>query len=107
MIGRGSIFAGTQKEGIYLRRGTKGKINNIYVKGYKTGVGVEHDLTIAAMTAGELKVSAIQFEDVPTKTAGKNTAGASATVTSVITEGTATGAGSTTAARPSWASFIK
>ena len=107
LIGRGSTFAGTQLQGIYLRRGVKGKISNVFVKGYKTGVGVEHDLTIAAMTAGELKVSAIQFEDVPTKTAGKNTAGASATVTSVITEGTATGAGSTTAARPSWASFIK
>ncbi len=107
LIGRGSTFAGTQKEGIYLRRGVKGKISNVFVQGYIVGVGVEHDLTIAAMTAGELKVNNIQFADVPTKTKGKNTAGASATVTSVITEGTATGAGSITAANPSWGSFIK
>ena len=56
---------------------------------------------------GDLKVSTIQFDDVPTKTAGKNTAGVNTVVTSVITEGTATGAGSTTATKPSWAGFIK
>lgn len=107
LIGRGSTFTGTQKEGIYLRRGVKGKITNVFIKGYTTGVGVEHDLTIAAMNAGELKINTVQFDDVPTKTKGKNSAGASATVSAVITEGTATGAGSITSARPSWASFIK
>jgi hypothetical protein len=59
------------------------------------------------MTAGDLKVSTIQFDDVTTKTSGKTSAGASAVTTSVIVEGTATGAGSTTATKPSWAGFIK
>lgn len=107
LIGRGSTFAGTQKEGIYLRRGVKGKITNVHVQGYKVGVGVEHDLTIAAVTAGELKVNTIQFNDVTTKTSGKNSAGTSTSVSTVITEGTATGAGSISATRPTWASFIK
>jgi hypothetical protein len=107
LIGRGTTFAGTQLQGIYLRRGVKGKITNVFVKGYKIGVGVEHDLTLAAMTAGDLKVSTIQFDDVTTKTSGKTSAGVPAVTTSVIVEGTATGAGSTTATKPSWAGFIK
>lgn len=107
LIGRGSTFTGTQKEGIYLRRGTKAKISNVFVKGYTTGVGVEHDLTIAAITANELKVNTIQFDDVITKVIGKNSAGVSANVSALITEGTATGAGSVTATKPSWGSFIK
>lgn len=106
LIGRGSTFSGTQKEGVYLRRGTKGKITNLFLQGYATGVGVEHDATITNLTNRELKVNTIQFTDVPTKTKGKTTAGVASDVTAVITEATATGAGSG-ATKPSWASFVK
>lgn len=102
LIGRGATFTGTQREGIYLRRGVKGTINNVYVKGYKTGVGVEHAATFAAVGTA-LKVNTIQFEDVTNKTLGTpNTQNVSA----VITEGTATGAGSTSATKPSWATWF-
>lgn len=106
IIGRGTTFTGTQKEGIYLRRGVKSKISNVFLQGYVTGVGVEHDETIANLTAGELKVTTIEFSDVTTKTKGKTTGAASSDVSAVITEGTATGAGSG-ATKPTWASFAQ
>jgi hypothetical protein len=104
IIGRGSAFAGTQKEGIYLRRGVKSKISNVFLQGYTIGVGVEHNETLSNLTNGELKVTTIQMNDITTKTKGKKTDGTSSDVSSVITEGTTTGAGSG-AAKPAWASF--
>lgn len=104
IVGRGSTFTGTQKEGIYLRRGVKSKISNVFLQGYVTGVGVEHDETIANLTSGELKITTIQFTDVTTINKGKSTLGTSVDVSAVITVGTSTGAGSG-ADKPTWASF--
>jgi hypothetical protein len=102
LIGRGSSVA-TQREGIYLRRGVKGTISNVFMKGFSVGVGVEHPATIAAI-GNPLKVTNIQFTDVTTKTKGKD--GATAPdVSAVITEGTTTGAGNG-ASKPTWANWF-
>lgn len=104
IVGRGSGFTGTQKEGIYLRRGVKSKISNVFLQGYAIGVGVEHNETLTNLTNGELKVTTIQLTDIPTKTKGKKTDGSSSDVSTVITEGTSVGAGSG-ATKPTWAAF--
>lgn len=102
LIGRGSSVA-TQREGIYLRRGVKGTITNVFMKGFSVGVGVEHPATIAAI-GSPLKVNNITFSDVTTKTKGKDGT-ASPDVSAVITEGAAaTGAGNG-ANKPSWVWF--
>jgi hypothetical protein len=102
LIGRGSTVT-TQREGIYLRRGVKGTITNVYMKGFSVGVGVEHSATIAAV-GSPLKVNNITFSDVVTKTKGKD--GTTAPdVSAVITEGTSTGAGNG-ADKPTWANWF-
>ena len=104
LIGRGSTVA-TQREGIYLRRGVKGTITNVYMKGFSVGVGVEHPATIAAV-GSPLKVNNIAFSDVPTKTKGKDGTAAPPDVSAVITEGAAaTGAGNG-ASKPTWATWF-
>lgn len=102
LIGRGSSVA-TQREGIYLRRGVKGTITNVFMKGFSVGVGVEHPATIAAI-GNPLKVNTIQFTDVTTKTKGKDGT-ASPDVSGVITEGNNTGAGNGES-KPSWATWF-
>lgn len=102
IVGRGSTVA-NQREGIYLRRGVKSKISNIFVQGFSIGVGVEHDPTIAGIPA-DLKINTIQFTDVTTKTKGTKTDKTAADVSGVITEGATTGAGSG-ASKPSWANW--
>lgn len=109
LIGRGSAAvttSGVQIEAVKLRRGMKGQLSNIFMQGYAVGVGVEHDETIAFVTAGSLKLANGQSTDITTATKGKNTAGATVDVSSVLTAGTNTGAGSG-AVKPTWAAFVK
>lgn len=102
LIGRGSTVT-TQREGIYLRRGVKGTITNVFMKGFSVGVGVEHPATISAI-GSPLKVNNITFSDVVTKTKGKD--GSSAPdVSTVISEGTSTGAGNGDG-KPTWANWF-
>lgn len=104
LVGRGST-ATNQREGIYLRRGVKSKITNVFVQGFSTGVGVEHNETIANVPA-ELKVNNIQFTDVVTKTKGIKSDKTVVDISAVMTEGTTTGAGNG-ATKPTWASWIE
>jgi hypothetical protein len=76
---------------------------NIVLSNWKTGFNVEHDECIAAVAAGTLKATNVNFvADVPSKSKGKDTAGASADVSAIFTEGSATGAGNGVGT-PSWA----
>lgn len=102
LIGRGSTVA-TQREGIYLRRGVKGTITNVFMKGFSVGVGVEHPATISSI-GSPTKVNTIQFTDVTTKTKGKDGT-AAPDVSTVITEGASTGAGNGES-KPSWANWF-
>jgi hypothetical protein len=106
LVGPGStadvnLFA--ENDAMKLRRGTKGIFTNLVFSGWKVGFNVEHDECIAAVTAGTLKATNVNFvADVPSKSKGKDTAGASADVSAIFTEGSATGAGNGVGT-PSWA----
>lgn len=105
LVGPGSTVSSTtypENQALKLRRGTKGIFSNLHLSGYAKGLDVEHDQTIAFVGTA-LKATNVSFADVTTKFSGKNTAGASTDVSTVLTETTtATGAGAG-AATPSWA----
>jgi hypothetical protein len=88
LIGRGSGFAGTQKEGVLLRVGTKSTITNLLVKGYKDGVSLGSNTP-----AADNKVTNVKFDDVTNKTIGTGF---------TVTEGAGP-----SEALPTWATFIK
>lgn len=106
LVGPGSTVSTTtypENQGLKLRRGTKGIFSNAHLTGFLSGFDVEHDETIAAVTAGTLDATNVTYADVTNKTKGKNTAGATTDVTGVATEtSTATGAGAGSST-PSWA----
>jgi hypothetical protein len=104
LVGPGSAPGATytENQAIKVRRGTKGIFTNLHLSAYTRGFDVEHNETIAFVGTA-LKATNVSFADVTTKTAGKNTAGTTTDVSTVITETTtATGAGAG-AATPSWA----
>ena len=101
LIGRGAV--GDEPQGMKLRVGTYAKIDNVVLSNFNVGFDVEHDATIAGVTAGSLKVTNVKFENVVTKSKGKNTAGEAVDVSAVFTENaSATGAGNGTNV-PTWA----
>jgi predicted secreted protein len=106
LIGRKSVTTGQQREGIYLRRGTKGILENIYIENYSTAIGVEHNETIAFVNSGDLKISTCQITNATKITVGKDSKAAAVNVSNILTQSTATGAGSG-AAKPNWANFIQ
>lgn len=100
LIGRG--VTGEEDNAMKLRQGTYAKIDNVVLSNWGVGFNVEHDATIAAIGTGKLKVTNVKFENVVTKSKGKNNAKAEVDVSAVFTEkADATGAGNGTAA-PSW-----
>jgi len=109
LVGRGSATAtssGAQLEAIKLRRGTKATISNVYMKGYKTGLNVEHDETIAFANAGTLKVTNVTVADITTNVSGKATAGTAVTLPAgTFVVGSSVGAGSGES-KPSWANWF-
>ena len=106
LVGPGSTASTTtypENQALKLRRGTKGIFSNLHLTGFISGFDVEHDETIAAVTAGTLDATNVTYADITNKTKGKNTAGATIDVSGVATETTtATGAGAG-ATTPSWA----
>jgi hypothetical protein len=88
-----------------LRRGVKSNITNAFVQGYSVGIGVQHDETIANLTAGSLRVTNVQYTDVTTKTKGTSTANTTVDVSAVATEAANTGAGNG-ASKPTWANWF-
>lgn len=104
LVGPGSTADGaiyTENQALKFRRGTKGIFTNVFLQGWKTGIDVEHDETIAFVGTA-LKVNNVSFTDITSNTKGKKTDASSADVSAVATEGVATGAGNG-AALPSWA----
>lgn len=93
----------TENQAIKLRRGTKGLISNVVLSGWKTGIDVENDETIAFVGTA-LKVSNVNYiSDVPTKTKGKKTDGTTVDVAAVATESAAANGAGNGIAQPSWA----
>ena len=104
LVGPGSTADATiytENQGLKMRRGTKATFSNVVIVGFKTGIDVEHDETIAGVGTA-LTVTNVLFTDVTTNTKGKDTAGVAADVSAIATiSATATGAGSGAVA-PSW-----
>ena len=104
LVGPGStadavVYA--ENQGLKFRRGTKAIFTNVYLSGWKEGINVEHDETIAGVGTS-LKVTNVKFVDIATNSKGKNTAGVATDVTAVATVlDTATGAGNGAIA-PTW-----
>lgn len=105
LVGRTTVATGQQREGIYVRRGTKGIFENIYIANYSTAIGIEHNETLAFLGT-ELKMNNIQISGATKNFAGKDNKGASVVVPNFATLGVSTGAGSA-ANKPSWANFVK
>lgn len=102
LIGFGSTDTSGESQAFKLRVGTKGKFDNVVLKGWKTGFDVEHDETISYVGV-DLLATNVKFEDVPTKSKGTTTAKGTADVSKVFTESaTATGAGNGSGV-PTWA----
>jgi len=106
LVGPGSTASTTtypENQGLKLRRGTKGIFANVHLTGFISGFDVEHDETIAAVTAGTLDATNVTYADITNKTKGKNTAGTTTDVSGVANEtSTATGAGAGVST-PTWA----
>ena len=104
-MGRQTVATGSQREGIYIRRGTKATFNNIYMANYKTAVGVEHNETIAFLNS-DTKIDGIEILGATKNFAGKDNKGATVTLPIFHTPSSATGAGNK-AEKPVWADFVR
>ncbi|WP_343623201.1 hypothetical protein [Flavobacterium lindanitolerans] len=101
LIGLGA--QGSESQALKLRVGTKGKFDNLVLSNFVTGFDVQHNESVGYVADGTLKATNVRFDNITTKSAGKNTAGTTVDVSAIYTESTtATGAGNGTAT-PSWA----
>jgi len=101
LVGFGSADTSAESQAFKLRVGTKGKFDNVVLKGWKTGFDVQHDETVSYVGT-DLLATNVKFEDVATKSKGSNTAGTAIDVAKVFTESTtATGAGNGSGV-PTW-----
>lgn len=101
LIGAGD--AGSEPQAIKLRVGTNVNFDNLVLSNWKTGFDIQHDESLAFVTAGSLKATNVKFDNVTTKSKGTDTAGTAVDITSVYTENeNATGAGNGILA-PTWA----
>ncbi|WP_277014434.1 hypothetical protein [Flavobacterium lindanitolerans] len=101
LIGLGA--QGSESQALKLRVGTKGQFDNLVLSNFVTGFDVQHNESIGYVANGTLKATNVRFDNITTKSAGKNTAGETVNVAAIYTESTtATGAGNGTAT-PSWA----
>ena len=99
-----------EADGIKLREGTHATIDNVVLSGWKTGINVEHDQSVAYFN-GAGKITNVRFDNVQTEASAKATAvGTTPGVTIPVLPGTftvnaaATGAGgSNGTGLPSWA----
>lgn len=101
LIGLGA--QGSESQALKLRVGTKGKFDNLVLSNFVTGFDVQHDESVGYVTDGSLRATNVRFDNITTKSVGKNTANATIDVSAIYTESTtATGAGNGTGT-PSWA----
>ncbi|OXA71873.1 hypothetical protein B0A67_09700 [Flavobacterium aquidurense] len=102
LVGFGSADTSAESQAFKLRVGTKGKFDNVVLKGWKTGFDVQHDETVSYVGV-DLLATNVKFEDVAAKSKGSSTAGVTVDVTKVFTESTtANGAGNGSGV-PTWA----
>ena len=101
LIGLGD--QGSESQALKLRVGTKGSFDNLVLSNFLVGFDVQHSESISYVLDGSLKATNVKFDNVATKSKGKNTAGESINVDAIYSENTnATGAGNGTA-KPTWA----
>ncbi|MBW1658104.1 hypothetical protein [Flavobacterium quisquiliarum] len=100
LIGGPSI--GGESQGMKLRVGTKGKFDNVVLKGWATGFDVQHDETLSYVGV-DLLATNVKFEDVTLKVKGTATStGTVPDMTKLFTEkADATGAGNGSGV-PTW-----
>ncbi|MDO5636048.1 MAG: hypothetical protein Q4G18_02200 [Myroides sp.] len=95
--------AGSENQAIKLRVGTKANFDNLVLSNWGTGFDVQHDEGVGYVADGQLKATRVKFDNVGSKSTGKNTDDSAADVSAIFTEDeTATGAGNGTSA-PAWA----
>jgi len=105
LIGAGSTADATiytENSAVKLRRGTKANFSNVVLSNWKTGIDIEHDETIAGIGTDLLLTNVNFIADVLTKSKGKTTAGASATVTASFTESDSSNGAGNGVGAPSW-----
>ena len=101
LIGAGK--EGAEPQGIKLRVGSHGTFDNVVLSNWNVGFDIQHDESIAAIATGKLKATNVKFDNVTTKSVGKNTKNETVDVSNAYTESsTANGAGNGTAT-PDWA----
>ncbi len=103
LIGLGEADTSSESQAMKLRVGTKAQFDNVVLSNWKTGFDVQHDESVSYVENGQLAATRVKFENVTTKSVGKNTAGTTIDVSAIYSEdNTATGAGNGTA-KPTWA----
>ncbi|WP_334126634.1 hypothetical protein, partial [Empedobacter brevis] len=96
LIGAGK--EGAEPQGIKLRVGSQGTFDNVVLSNWNVGFDIQQDESIAAIATGKLKATNVKFDNVTTKSVGKNTKNETVDVSNVYTESsTANGAGNGTA----------
>ncbi|MBK0371079.1 hypothetical protein [Flavobacterium agrisoli] len=104
LIGAGVNDTSGEAQAIKLRVGTKGKFDNVVLKGWKTGFDVQHDEGISYV-GKDLLATNVKFEDVTVKskaTATTPVTGVTPDISKLFTESTtATGAGNGSGV-PTW-----
>ena len=100
LIGLGD--QGNEPQGIMVRVGTRGKIDNIVIDNWATGIEIRDDATLNNIP-NQLMFTNVKFSNVTTKVNGRNGNGETVDVSNAYTENeSATGAGNGTGI-PSWA----
>ncbi|WP_125717781.1 hypothetical protein [Flavobacterium ustbae] len=102
LIGAGVNDTSAEAQAFKLRVGTKGKFDNVVLKGWKTGFDVQHDESIK-YAGTDLLATNVKFEDVTVKSKATATAaGGSVDISKLFTESAnATGAGNGSGV-PTW-----
>jgi hypothetical protein len=102
LVGIGESDTSSEHQAMKLRVGTKAQFDNVVLSNWKVGFDVQHDESVG-YSGTDLKATNVRFDNVTTKSVGKNTAGATVDVSAVYTENaSATGAGNG-AGVPTWA----
>lgn len=71
----GNNFGGNESQGLMLRAGTAGSIDNVVVTGFTTGIEVRSDESIANIADASLRVTNISIDVTGDELVVKNTAG--------------------------------
>ncbi|EGV43778.1 hypothetical protein BZARG_1215 [Bizionia argentinensis JUB59] len=103
LVGIGETDTSSETQAVKLRVGTKATFDNVVLSNWKTGFDIQHTESIGYVVNGSLIATNVKFDNVTTKSTGKDTAGAAVDVSAFYTEdATATGAGNG-AQKPTWA----